>query len=86
MPADFTFNVKAFRAFTLHPCGIDSFPSDVRQELSTTSSEFSIRSREGHILQFGNVPFFVVGPKQARVHAEYAASVACARSEVPPTV
>jgi uncharacterized protein YecE (DUF72 family) len=38
-PADFTFNVKAFRAFTLHPCGIDSFPSDVRQELSSTSSE-----------------------------------------------
>ena len=38
-PARFTFNVKAFRAFSLHPCGIDSLPLDLRQELPGNTGE-----------------------------------------------
>jgi len=32
-PAEFIFDVKAFRAFTLHPCEPASLPTDLRQEL-----------------------------------------------------
>jgi uncharacterized protein YecE (DUF72 family) len=32
-PRGFTFNVKVFRAFTLHPFGLDALPKDLQAEL-----------------------------------------------------
>src|SRR5437016_4551441 len=38
-PADFTFDIKAFRAFTLHQTPLKALPSDVRDDVEALADE-----------------------------------------------